>query len=236
METVGLPNEEIPLMKEIKTTDVKSAWNQKKKRSKEDSDDNNRSGECSVIIDLLSLIPPQILNKRANGDDSDTSIEEIEAEVVNDIQNINIEDDGVNVQEDMDEGVDDDSTPENDTAENEVNESIPRGHKNDTAENSTCEIKESENVDNINILQVITSRLLNSQRSKKWKDLEITPEMLFTDILNYAPNVQKFIVKELDMIAEVYHEYTGHSMPFKKCDSKGTKINIISQTFGDKVL
>ena len=180
------------------------------------------------------MIPPEILNKRANGDDSDTSIEEIEAEVVNDTQNINIEDDGVNVQEVMDEGVDDDSTPEDDMAENEVNESIPRGHKNHTAENSTREIEESENVDNINILQVITSRLLNGHRSKKWNDLELTPEMLFTDILNNAPNIQKLIVKELDMISEVYHEYTGHSMPFKKCDNKGTKVNIISQTFGDK--
>ena len=42
----------------------------------------------------------------------------------------------------MDEGVDDNSTPENDTAENEVSKSIPRGYKNDTAENSTCEIEE----------------------------------------------------------------------------------------------
>ena len=98
METVGLLNEEIPLMKEIKTTQVKSAWNQKKKRSKGDSDDNNGSGECSEIIDILSLIPPQILKKRANGYDSDTSLEEIEAEFVNDIQNINTEDDGLNVQ------------------------------------------------------------------------------------------------------------------------------------------
>ena len=92
----------------------------------------------------------------------------------------------------------------------------------------------SENVDNINIFQVITSRLLNGQRSKKCNGLELTPEMLFTDILNNAPNIKKWIVKELDMIAEVYHEYTGHSMSFKKCDNKGTKVNIISQPFRDK--
>ena len=64
--------------------------------------------------------------------------------------------------------------------------------------------------------------------------MQLTPEMLFTDILNNACSIQKLIVKELKMIAEVYHEYTGRPMPFKKSDNKATKVYVISQTFGDK--
>ena len=155
-----------------------------KKRNKEDSNDNF-SGECSEVMDILSLIPPEILNKRGNGDDSDTSIEEIEAELPNDIQNFNKEDGEVHVEE-MDVGLDEETTPEND-----VNESIPSGNKNDTAENSTCANEDYENVDKRNILHDITCKFLNGHRSRKWKDLNLTPEMLFTDILDNAVNIQK---------------------------------------------
>ena len=40
-------------------------------------------------MDILSLIRPEILNKRGNADQSDTSIEETEAELLTDIQNMN---------------------------------------------------------------------------------------------------------------------------------------------------
>ena len=73
LQSVGLPDEEL----QIKTTEVKSAWIHKKNRSKDYSEDKNISGECSEIMDILLLIPPEILNKRGNGDDTDTSIEEM---------------------------------------------------------------------------------------------------------------------------------------------------------------
>ena len=62
LQSVGLPDEELPLMKEIKTTDVKSAWIHKKNQSKDDSEDKKVSHECSEIMDILSLISPEILN------------------------------------------------------------------------------------------------------------------------------------------------------------------------------
>ena len=68
----------------------------------------------------------------------------------------------------------------------------------------------------------------------KWKKMKLTPKMLFTDILNNATNIQKLILKELEMIAEVYHQFTGQTLPFKKSDNKAKKVNIISLMFGDK--
>ena len=65
--------------------------------------------------------------------------------------------------------------------------------------------------------------------------MNLTLEMLLIDILNNASNIQKMIVKELEMISDVYQEYTGKALPFKKADNKATKVNIISQTFGDKI-
>ena len=68
----------------------------------------------------------------------------------------------------------------------------------------------------------------------KWQNMKLTPQMLFTDILNNASNIQKLIVKELEMIAEAYHQFTGQTLPFKKSGNKVKKVNIISLTFGDK--
>ena len=53
--------------------------------------------------------------------------------------------------------------------------------------------------------------------------MKLTPKMLFTDILNNATNIQKLILKELEMIAEVYHQFTGQTLPFKKSDNKAKK-------------
>ena len=36
------------------------------------------------------------------------------------------------------------------------------------------------------------------------------------------------------MISDVYQEYTGKALPFKKANNKATEVNIISKTFGDK--
>ena len=57
----------------------------------------------------------------------------------------------------------------------------------------------------------------------KWQKMKLTPEMLFTDILNNASNIQKLIVKELEMIAEAYHQFTGQTLPFKKLTTKRKK-------------
>ena len=52
------------MMMEIKTTNVKSAWVRKRNASRKDeSEDNKVPEECSEIMDILSLIPPKILNK-----------------------------------------------------------------------------------------------------------------------------------------------------------------------------
>ena len=216
LQSVGLPDEELPLMKENKTTEVKSTWIHKKNQSKDDFKDKKVSHECSEIMDILSLIPPEMLNKRGNGDDM---IEEIEEELLNEIQTLNKADSEEGIEE-VDEGMDADITPEMNTAEKDMNQAMRNSNGSDTAENITHESEGLEvDGDNRIILHDITSRFLSGQRRKKWKDIHLTPEMLFTDILNNASNIQKLIVKELEMIADVYHEYAGSKMPFKKLDN-----------------
>ena len=211
-------------MKEIKTTQVKSAWIQKKHRSKEAYEDKNESDECSEVMDILLSLLPEILNKRGNAGKSDRSIEEIEAELVTDIQNMKRAESEQGLEEEIDETMEQNDTAEIDTAENRSDQAFPAVNNIDTAENNMPENDESEAYSHDrNILQDITSRLLSGQRSKKWRDIQLTPVLLFTEFLNNATNIQKFIVKELDMIGEVYTEYTGCSIPFKKSDNKAKK-------------
>ena len=123
-------------------------------------------------MDILSLIPPKILNKRGNADDTDTSIEQIEEELLNDIQNLHKADCEEGVQEEIDEDMDADIMPEITTAEKDMNEGMVHSNANDTAENNTDEnIALEVDGDNRNILEDITLKLLNGQRRKKWKDM-----------------------------------------------------------------
>ena len=99
-------------------------------------------------MDILSLIPPEILNKRGNADDTDTSIEQIEEDLLNDIQNLHKADCEEGVQE-VDEGMDADITPEISSAEKDMNEGMVHSNDNDTAENNTHE-NEAPEVDGDN--------------------------------------------------------------------------------------
>ena len=105
--------------------------------------------------------------------------------------------------------MDQDNTAEIDTAESRSDQAFPPVNNIDTAENSMPENDEFEVYSHDRNIQDITSRLLSGQRSKKWRNMQLTPELLFTEFLNNATNIQKFIVKELEMIGEVYTEYTG---------------------------
>ena len=90
-------------------------------------------------MDILSLIPPEIHNKRGNGDDIDTSIEEIEEDLLNDIQDLNKTNSEEGIQEEVDEGMNADITPEIHTAQNNLNEGMAHSNEDDTAENNRHE-------------------------------------------------------------------------------------------------
>ena len=96
--------------------------------------------------------------------------------------------------------MDQDNTAEIDTAKNRSDQAFPPVKNIDTAENSMPDDESEVYSHDRNILQDITSTLLSGQRSKKWKDIQLTPGLLFTEFLNNATNIQKFIVKELEMI------------------------------------
>ena len=165
LQTIGLPKEEKPMMKEIKTTPVKAAWLCKKNSSTtKNVDDTKFSDECSDVMHILSLIPPEILNKRGNTDDSDNSLEEIEEDILNELQNIESKDQARTAQDDNHEEMEIDGTPEIDTAENELDESMHNSNEDVTQENDT---HENDNIqhqgDQNNILEQITSNLLSGQ-------------------------------------------------------------------------
>ena len=81
-ETVGSPDSGLQ-MKYIKSTEVKMAWMSKAQKKKlEIKKKNDIPAECEDIIDVLSLIPPEILNSRNVGDVLQESFEE---ETINEI-------------------------------------------------------------------------------------------------------------------------------------------------------
>ena len=107
------------MMKDIKTTPVKSAWLHKKNSSTaKNEDDSKLTDEYSEIMDILSLIPPEILNKTGNTEDSDNSLEEIEEDILNELQNIQETDQASRSEDQNHEEMEVDGTPEIDTAEN----------------------------------------------------------------------------------------------------------------------
>ena len=74
-ESTGDDMHNIPMMKHITTTHVKSAWLPKGTKKKEENNDSNHN-ENGNIIDVLSLIPAEILNSRNRNEDLDASFDE----------------------------------------------------------------------------------------------------------------------------------------------------------------
>ena len=65
------------MMKNIKTAEVKSAWMSKSQKTKfEGKKKDDIPSDCADIIDVLSLIPPEILNSRNVGDVLQDSFDE----------------------------------------------------------------------------------------------------------------------------------------------------------------
>ena len=106
---------------------------------------------------------------------------------MNELQNIESTDQAKTPQDHNHEEMEIDGTPEIDTAENELNESMHNSNEDVTQQNDT---HENDNIqcqgDQNNILEQITSNLLSGQQSMKWKKMKLTPEMLFIDVLNNA--------------------------------------------------
>ena len=76
-ETVGSVESGLQMMKNIKTTELKSAWMSKSQTKKyEGKKKDDIPSDCEDIIDVLSLIPPEILNSRNVSDVLQDSFDE----------------------------------------------------------------------------------------------------------------------------------------------------------------
>ena len=132
------------MLKNIYSTKVMLAWKGKcKQRGK--NIDAECPQDCRNVIDVLSLIPPELLtNEQAN--------DEEEQELDNDIP------------EDVspDNGIVDDVSPDNDS-----NNTLPDldNNENDNQNNTDNNTNDSK----INILEAIVQKLLTMKNSDKWK-------------------------------------------------------------------
>ena len=143
------------------------------------------------VIDLLSLIPPEIVT------DGNEDIDEHHED---------------RLHQDGDEEINSRDVPMN------VDANVSTSNQGD------C-----------NILQEIVNRLNNCPSSKKWKLRSLDSKSLFQKYLANAESIDKsFTVAELHKVGDVYAEFIGKPMCFKKSDRKCVLVNEIRQKFGDK--
>ena len=86
----------------------------------------------------------------------------------------------------------------------------------------------------LNILEAIVEKLLTMMNSDKWKHRNLTSMTLFKEYLSTAELIdENFTVPELEMIGQVYKEYTNNELQWKKSDRKSVKVNLLYSKFGD---
>ena len=168
--------------------------------------DLNKYTSLGPIIDVLSLISPDLLQKWQDNTELDTSLENINIEPINNNNNNILENfDADDAVENMDDG--------DDVTEQEER----RGNGNN------------------DILHKIVQNLLTGKRKDKWTKHKLGVDILFTQYLSSAQEIyDNFTVQEMDMNASIYCTFTGCKMMFNKSTKKNMKANEISQKFGDK--
>ena len=205
LETSGSEDKKIPMIKNIYSTKVMSAWKGKCKQ-KEKSIDSNCPQDCRNIIDVLSLIPPELLTNEQSNDEEEQDV--------------------------------DNYIPEDVSADNDISSTLPDldPHKNGESshDNTNNIVVNNPNESKMNILEAIVEKLLTMKNSDKWKCRNLTSMTLFKEYLSTAELIDKnFTVLELEMIGQVYKEYTNDELRWKKSDHKSVKVNLLSSKFGD---
>ena len=180
----GHPKYRIPMVQFIKSTKVKSAWALKGNKNSH----SDKSIVSEDVIDVLSLIPPHILNDTRENNNLDPH------------------------EDDMDNEENNSGT---------ANEVIPDDRPTTNNQHS--------------ILDEIVNRLLQMKNASKWRKLKLNSASLYHDHLRNAQSIaSSFTVLELDMIGEVFAEFTHYKMSFKKSDHRCVKVNELSKHFTDK--
>ena len=181
--------------------------------------------ECSDIIDVLSLIPPEWLQDEIEEDESNEqdgllNHDEVDMEIDEIHANVSVDNDSIspaNVTQAIIPSAS--GTQQNITTCTNSNTGVT-----DTHVNVTQSLAEERN-----ILQAIVQELLAKHNCDRWKRRGLTAATLFKHFLSNAQTINNFFtVEEKDKIAKVYCRYTSAPPPFKKSDKKAVKRNVLS--------
>ena len=217
ISSVGFPGIEIPMVQHITSTKVPRAWQSKtsENKKKQETDDTE---QCESVIDVLSLIPSDVLAESEifNAENTDVSQNERNDNEMETLDNTTVDNNTT-----MD--VDDSNT-------------LPDLHDTPGVENDGNIKNGQDNAKNFdNILQEKVDKLLSMKHAKNWKKKNLTCKSLFNEYLCSAEKIERaFKHDELDIIGEVSAKHTGGRMAFKKNALKATEVSCISAHFGDK--
>ena len=219
LESNGIKDKQKPMMKYIYSTKILSAWKLNNKRKDKNSTESECPQDCSNVIDVLSLIPPELLsnhdlNQEEEGDHESDIPDDITGDVASDF-----------------------TLPELPNVESIQHAECNVENNDDDNENgqeSTSNASEAYNQSKSNILEAIVEKLMTMKNAEKWKHKELTPSKLFKEFLSTSESIDNnFTVAELEMIGDVYKEYTNDDLKWKKSDHKAVKVNLLSSKFGD---
>ena len=154
--SVGSDDRKIPMIQHIKTTSAKSAWITKSTKGKVLKD--IISTDTDDVIDVLSLIPPELLQNRDIGIDNDQNL---------DVPNGNTDQTTSNGTNDADPKLDDQNTSH--TAE----------YNTDDTNNMEAMSHGNLEQNDVNILQAILEKLIEGSSANKWKKRNLTPGKLY---------------------------------------------------------